>query len=214
MIPTLSRPMSNAAGALQEQIQSRVADLLSRLGTDAGAPARSEVAQDYNADSFEPAPADAASGDSGLTVDDPKLQQALDQIAQDPEGRKLLEAAKANGLNSITTNAGLNPDGGAGIQGKTYSGSEGSRIEIADASSQDLVRTLTHELGHAATPGNGSSQAEEQAIDAIGSRVQERVTGQPSGYQLALDSYSNLPADNGIAEDLRALGLDPFGALP
>lgn len=139
---------------------------------------------------------------AGLTVD-PRLQGAIDQVAKDPDGAKLLEAAKAKGLTSITVNPGL--DGGTA--GVTYSGGGNSRIEIKDPNSQDLIHTLVHELGHAATPEDGNSQMEEATIDKIGERVQERITGRPSGFHLNHDAYRHLPGDNGIRDSLRRLGI-------
>jgi hypothetical protein len=139
---------------------------------------------------------------AGLQVD-PRLQGAIDQIAQDPEGAKLLEAAKAKGLTSISVNPGLD----AGTAGVTYSGGGSSRIEIKDPNSRALIHTLVHELGHAATPEDGNSQTEEAVIDQIGERVQQRLTGQHSGFHLNHDAYRHLPVDNGVRDTLRRIGI-------
>ena len=69
------------------------------------------------------APAGAAGGGTsvqGIQVSDPRVAQALRQeIASHPDGARLLAAAKANGLTSISVNPGLNPDGGSGTEGIT-----------------------------------------------------------------------------------------------
>lgn len=144
---------------------------------------------------------------SGIQTDDPRLAQALNLIYSDPDGKKLIDAAKAQGLTRIITNKGLNPDGGSGTQGETLSGPDGQEIQIADPSSKDLIQTLAHELGHAATPGDGDSQTEEATVDALGNAIQQRLTGRAAGFQLDTGSYSNLAVDNGIKLDLRQLGI-------
>lgn len=146
-------------------------------------------------------------GSSGIATDDPRLAQALDRIYTDPDGRKLIDAAKAAGLTQVISNPGLNPDGGAGTQGETFSGPDGQRIEIADPGSANLIQTLAHELGHAATPQDGDSQTEEATVDALGNQIQQRLLGRAADFQLDAGAYSNLAADNGIKLDLRQLGI-------
>jgi hypothetical protein len=149
------------------------------------------------------------SGDllSGIQVSDPKLRQALEQIASHPDGAKLIAAAKANGLTSLTANPGLNPDGGAGTEGLTIYGGGNTRIEIANPNGSNLIHTLAHELGHAATTGDGNSQLEEKTIDELGERIQRDLTGQGSSFHLDLGSYSNLALNNGVLNSLRGLGI-------
>ncbi len=140
----------------------------------------------------------------GLQVD-PRLQGALEAIAKDPEGAKLLEAAKAAGLTSITVNPGL-PEGTAGVA-RFPAGGGSSSIEIKDPNSPALIHTLVHELGHAATPHDGNSLAEEKAVDAIGARVHERLTGRPSGFQLNVEAYRGLRLENDVRHSLRRIGI-------
>lgn len=149
----------------------------------------------------------AGAGSSGIETNDPRLAQALDLIYSDPDGKKLIDAAKAAGLTQVISNPGLNPDGGAGTQGETYSSADGQRIEIADPGSADLIQTLGHELGHAATPGDGDSQTEEATVDALGNAIQQRLLGRSAKLSLDTGAYSTLQADNGIKLDLAQLGI-------
>jgi hypothetical protein len=144
---------------------------------------------------------------AGIQVSDPRVRQALEQIATHPDGAKLIAAAKANGLSSISVNPGLNPDGGGGTEGVTYSGTGNTRIELANANSADLVQTLAHELGHAATTGDGDSQLEERTVDELGNRIQQDLLGRSSGFSLDQGAYSGLSQDNGILNSLRTLGI-------
>jgi predicted Zn-dependent protease len=122
----------------------------------------------------------------------------MNQIAQDPEGAKLVQAAKAQGLQLRVGN--LPP----GTMGEHQNGV----ITIspqAMKTPQDLIHTLAHELGHAATRGDGDSVAEEKAVDALGQRIQQRIAP-GNTYQLDVGAY-NIQANNGIANSLRNIGL-------
>jgi hypothetical protein len=77
----------------------------------------------------------------------------------------------------------------------------------AMGSDADLVHTLAHELGHAATRGDGDSIAEEKAVDALGQRIQQRVAPGKT-YELDVAGYKGLSADNGIRNDLAKLGIN------
>ena len=144
----------------------------------------------------------------GIKTNSPQIAAALQKIAADPVGAKLLSAAKANGLTTITANPSLNPSGGAGLQGQTVTGADGKpQIQVANANSADLIHTLAHELGHAATTSDGDSKAEEMLVDKLGSEIQQRITGQADPSQLDMSAYSNLADDNGIANDLAKLGI-------
>jgi hypothetical protein len=140
----------------------------------------------------------------GIKVD-PALAPAIEAIANHPDGAKLLNAAKAQGLTEIAVNSGLNPDGGAGTEGLFLPGQ--GRIEIANPNSQNLIHVLAHELGHAASAGDGNSQLEEQTVDALGERIHRDLTGGASSFNLDVGSYSNLNQSNGILNSLRGLGI-------
>jgi len=135
----------------------------------------------------------------------PEIQKALNAIGNDPEGGRLLQAAQEKGLLKVVEDKSLPP----GVQGRYTNNGDGTgTIAVRDAKSPDLVATLVHELGHAATPENNSSQLEERTVDAIGARVQARVTGRNKIWDLNTDAYSSLPWDNGIKDALRRLGVD------
>lgn len=142
----------------------------------------------------------------GIQVD-PALAPALEQIANHPDGAKLLAAAKANGLTSISVNPGLNPDGGAGTEGLMIPGNGNPRIEIANPNSPNLIHVLAHELGHAATTGDGNSLLEEKTVDALGARIHRDLTGSNSTFNLDVGSYAGLAGNNGILNSLRGLGV-------
>src|SRR5262249_4849599 len=102
--------------------------------------------------------AGAAGPDLSKGTGDPKPLQATQEIARDPQGGKLVQAAEAQGLN---LQVGQLPQG---VMGETLNGT----ITISPqalSNKPDLIHTLGHELGHAATPNDGDSIAEEQAVD-------------------------------------------------
>ncbi len=140
----------------------------------------------------------------GIQVD-PSLAPALEAIANHPDGAKLLEAAKANGLTSISVNSNLNPGGGAGTEGLFDPNTKS--IQIANPNGENLINILAHELGHAATSGDGNSQMEESTVNAIGAKIQQDLTGRASTFNLDEGSYSHLSQDNGIVNNLRGLGI-------
>lgn len=178
-----------------------------RSGGDSFSPGGSSRAAPRGLPSLDGSNANSGDLLSGIQVSDPRVRQALAQIATHPDGAKLIAAAKANGLSSISVNPGLNPDGGAGTQGETYYGGGNTRIELADPSSPDLIQTLAHELGHAATTQDGDSQLEENTVDRLGDRIQEDLIGRPSRLALDQGAYGNLGQDNGILNSLRSLGI-------
>lgn len=133
---------------------------------------------------------------------DPRLQGAVDQIAQDPVGARLIEGANARGLRSVDVQ-----DLGDGIMGMYWPDQNRLAISPQTANGPDLVRTLAHELLHAATPEGGDSQREEGLADRIGIEIQQRLTGLGPGYTLDTAGYNHLPLDNGIVQSLRNIGI-------
>ncbi len=155
---------------------------------------------------------DVAAGDidtSELGANNATLQATLDKIAQDPEGAKLLAEAQRQGL-SIE----VGDPGGPNVAGVAISRGNNTRIIVRDPNN---VKTIVHELVHAATSQDGNSQHEEGIADAIGFRVAERVTGQnltnKSQEQIYTDKkrlYRDLGATNGIEGTLANIGVSAF----
>jgi len=133
---------------------------------------------------------------------DPQLRNAVTQVAQDPVGNKLLQGAVNDGLQGIQV-----ANMPAGFFGQTIP--EQKLVQIAPGTIQgnDLLRTVTHELTHAATLGNGDSLNEENIADKLGTDLQQRLTGFGPGYVLGGNAYNGLPQDNGIANALKLLGI-------
>ncbi|HEY8208093.1 MAG TPA: hypothetical protein VIG99_11470 [Myxococcaceae bacterium] len=132
----------------------------------------------------------------------PQLQNAVTQVAQDPVGNKLLQGAVNGGLTGIQV-----ANMPAGFFGQTLP--ETGQVQIAPQTVQgnDLLRTITHELVHAATLRDGDSLKEENVADQLGTQLQQRLTGFGPGYILGGEAYNGLPQDNGITNALRLLGI-------
>jgi hypothetical protein len=222
--------LSEAVSALEKMIEQLVATLKKQgAGAAGGAGGAEGVGAAGGAggggggggmnmqDSFSPAAASSAPAGmpsldgtgsgllDGIEISDPKLRQALELIATHPDGAKLIAAAKAQGLTSIGANPALNPDGGAGTEGLHIPGQ--GRIEIANVNSENLIHVLAHELGHAATNGDGNSQLEEQTVDALGEKIHQDLMGQASSFNLDLGSYSDLAMQNDVLNSLRNIGV-------
>jgi hypothetical protein len=132
----------------------------------------------------------------------PQLRQAVTQVAQDPVGNKLLQGAVNDGLQGIQI-ANLP----AGFFGQTLPDQKQVQIAPQTLQTNDLVRTVAHELVHAATLGNGDSLKEENVADQLRTQIQQRQTGFGPGYILGGNAYNGLPQDNGIVNALRNLGI-------
>lgn len=135
-------------------------------------------------------------------VNDQNLQNNLNALAQDPEGAKLLEKAKANGFSVKVGNTG-----GNNVLGVTDPNTK--TIILGDGNN---LKTLVHELVHASTTNDGNSQTEEGLANIIGKRVESRLTGKPlenpnTTFNNTLPNYKNLNANNNIVQSLSALGI-------
>ncbi len=161
-----------------------------------------------------------------------RLDDTLAKIAQDPEGSKLLQAAKekgytievgdpskaagamdkaGHGSNCPDCKAAL--DAGQQVNGVTLSGNGEKKI-IINPNAPDFEKTVIHELVHAATDGDDNSQQEEGIADVIGYRVANRITGKEepgsaqSIYQSKMANYRELGKSNDVRDTLAALGID------
>lgn len=158
--------------------------------------------------------AGTASQQARSMTTDPTLQRTLETIGRDPEGAKLLQAASRNGVRVQSR-----PDNGSGptdfFQRST---------NTITVSNPNDVKTLAHELVHAATntpgnastaiSGNGNSRREEGNAEVIGQRIAARTSGRqmPNERQVFNDFIKNYPElrqDNGIDQALRNLGIAP-----
>lgn len=167
----------------------------------------------------------------GLTASqDPRLNNTLNAIANDPEGAKLLAAAKANGYTIEIGNpaAALGGsfdkssvscphcraalDAGQQVNGVTL---PDQKKIIINPNAPDFEKTVVHELVHAATPGDGNSQTEEGVADVIGYRIANRITGkgQPGSassiFFNKIANYPGLTGANAIRSTLASLGINP-----
>jgi hypothetical protein len=147
-------------------------------------------------------PVDPVANLVGQANVDPQLRNAVTQVAKDPVGNTLLQNAVKGGL------AGINlANMPAGFFGQTLPETKQVQIAPQTLGGNDLVRTIGHELVHAATLGNGDSLKEENVADQIGTQIQQRTTGFGPGYILGGNAYNGLPQDNGIVNALRGLGI-------
>ena len=167
------------------------------------------------------------------TAADPKQKLRLDNtlkaISNDPEGSKLLEAAKAKGYTievgdplaaaggsldkgSVSCNhCKAAMDAGTQVNGVTL---PSQKKIIINPKAQDFEKTVVHELVHAATDGDGNSQQEEGIADVVGYRVANRITAkaQPgdtrSIYENKMKNYRELQGSNSIRDTLASIGID------
>ncbi len=203
-----------------EQILQLLVQLLTMVlgqATGQGTPSfdRSAPAGANDVSTFGNAPVavrDVAPGNidtSDLGANNATLQANLDKIAQDPEGAKLLAEAQRQGL-SIE----VGDPGGPNVQGVAISRGNSTKIIVRDPNN---VKTIVHELVHAATSQDGNSQHEEGIADTIGYRVAERVTGNnltnKSEQQIYTDKkklYRELGATNSVESTLGNIGIQAF----
>lgn len=167
----------------------------------------------------------------------PQLERSLSAIASDPEGAKLLAAARAKGVtievgdpsvsglgaadasrSNCPTCQQAAADGNTVINGVTISRGDQSRIIVRDPNN---IKTIVHELVHAVSTGDGNSLDEEGIADVVGSRVANRLGGAAVGglsgseRQIFINKqqfYSGLSQSNGIANTLASLGINAFSA--
>jgi hypothetical protein len=153
---------------------------------------------------FSTTPNNAPSGipTNGNSNGNQTLQQSLQAIASDPEGRILLSKAQERG---VKIQAG--ETGAPNVLGKFETGS--NTITVKDPSN---VKTLVHELVHATTPEDGNSQKEEGLANVIGNRVESRLKGTaPENPNQIINQtiplYPDLQGSNNIINSLSKLGI-------
>jgi hypothetical protein len=90
---------------------------------------------------------------------------------------------------------------------------------IVNPNAPNFLKTLVHELVHAATDQDGDSKDEEGKADVIGFRVASRILGQTEPNEQATyqnkvtnPAYAGLVGNNNVDQSLSALGLTAFVA--
>lgn len=138
---------------------------------------------------------------------------ALAALKRSATGQKLLAEAEKRGVkiefkanNGDSTMGQFNPNN--------------NTVTVENASLEQMVETLAHELVHASTKENGNSMQEEKSAFIIGEKVAEEAgvnynKHDPSYWANHVDrAYSGLSGDNGILSSLYALGISPTGQDP
>ncbi len=150
------------------------------------------------------------------------LKNTLMAIAQDPEGRRLLETSLRNGTTFEVGNPALQVNApGENVLGVTTTQNGLSHVIVSDANN---VKTIVHELVHAATSQDNDSIQEEATANIIGKRVAARIAQRLninpgflgfSGSQTAtgtiaetVPNYVGLNRTNAIANTLAQLGIN------
>lgn len=136
-------------------------------------------------------------------VNDPRLQNHINQLATDPEGRNLLEEARRRGV-SIAV--------GQPVEGALAHFDPNNNTVVLGHETMNRgtgLQSLIHELVHATTPGDGNSQHEEGMANVIADRISARINGrQPrnadSIYSSTLANYGELSRFNhGFMDNIR-----------
>jgi len=193
---------NQGTGGDLNSLMQQLNDLVNQLQTLAGQVPQAQPQAQAPAPAPQQPPVDPVANLVNQANVAPQLQNAVRQVAQDPVGNKLLQGAVNDGLQGIQI-ANLP----AGFFGQTIPDQKVVQIAPGTLQTNDLVRTVAHELTHAATLGNGDSLNEENIADKLGTQVQQRQTGFGPGYILGGDAYKGLPQDNGIANALKLLGI-------
>jgi hypothetical protein len=124
-------------------------------------------------------------------VNDPQLQEYLNQLAEDPEGQNLLTEAQRRG---VSIEVGQPADGAL-----AHFDPASNKIVIGKDTMKNGtgLQSLIHELVHATTPQDGDSQHEEGMANVIADRIAARINGrQPRDgngiYSSTLGLYGEL----------------------
>lgn len=196
--PILSQPAIPGESASQTAVLAltAVAVLLQAVfsgGTSAGGSASTQALQPATAGAVDPqleAKIDAAIV-GGSPSERAELKQSLMAVAQDPDGRKLLENNLARGNTFAVGNPEQAINGQADavvkcncalhqvqadnsvqrdVLGVTLSqgANNPAQIIVGDANN---IKTIVHEMVHGASTGDGNSLEEESTANIIGKRV-------------------------------------------
>ena len=227
----ISSALSQLVGMLAMVLQSLMSVLLQLGGAAAGGSAaqqqspalpQSPAAIPQASPAYDrertPAAAELAGGVKNTTSNasqKQRLDTTLAKVAKDPEGSKLLAAAKAKGY---TIEVGDPSKAGGSRDANDHDSINGvtnmnTKKIVINPNAPDFDKTVVHELVHAATDGDGNSQKEEGMADVVGYRVASRMDGtrapgsEKQIYQDKIKSYPNLQASNNIMSSLNNLGI-------
>lgn len=133
------------------------------------------------------------------------LRAALSRIAANPDGARLLNAAKKNGMRSISVESGLRGWG----YSNSYTGEVKIRPDVLRKSQANLLWTLLAEISHQALRGS-YNRAGEPVVYAITRRIQRDITGVDLGPRYDAGFYSGT-GDNSasLKAQLRRMGINP-----
>lgn len=223
-------PLDRSAGLLNVigSVVQMLSLIMATIKPGGGYPAPASAPQTVLPAAGQAAAASAAPQSISASPD-ARLNSTLSALANDPEGARLLAAARANGftieigdpsaavggtfdkgnISCPSCQAAL--DAGKQINGVTL---PSQKKIIINPNAPDFEKTVVHELVHAATPGDGNSQTEEGIADVIGFRVANRITGKAvpgdarSIFLNKIANYPGLTGVNGIRNTLASLGLN------
>jgi hypothetical protein len=106
-----------------------------------------------------------------------QLQQSIAKIQQDPLGADLLNTVLAKGYTIRVGDTGASGEPGVVVEGLTITNGRNGNEIIMNANASDFDKTLVHELFHAATEDDGTSQLEEGVANIVGDLVSSRING-------------------------------------
>lgn len=155
-------------------------------------------------------PPDDASAEVRLLdrENNPLVRKSVAEIAADPVGYRLVQAAAERGL--FVQARPLR-----GVAASCYPEENRIAMDPTVAAYPFKLNFLAHELVHMVNPGCGNSLVEEVLAEFIGMDIQDRVMGVPMSchpYVVFVDTlldpwYAKLPLANGIEEHLEAAGI-------
>ncbi len=199
MMMSMLQMLMSLMGGGQQQQQSRALPPLPQKGSQISSP----LSQASPPSRQRPPKKSSSTGNP-----DNDLKNSLEKIAEDAEGRLLLEEAERKGISVSVGDTGS--DNVLGFFKPDNQG--GGKITVGDG---DNLKTIIHELVHAVSSEDGNSQHEEGIANIVGNRVASRILGEdPQSesdstqiYNRTLPLYGDLNRFNKIENTLGKLGI-------
>lgn len=209
------RPQNNDAGhAISGGVDSKTQFLASQGLQD-------KETKTGNAGNTQPDSAEAKQLADSVKIDiDPnapqygEVKKALEGVANDPDGNKLLKNAVDKGLN-------IKLDELDGAIAYNSGDTIGLGQAAFDQGTGYLVEVLGHELSHRVSEGDGDTKNEEAIGSTLGRRIRARYEGNPmtpeqeaADYKKGVESarenpaYKDLPENTDIFDSLSDLGIE------